>query len=73
MNHLKTKLPIEILNEGDYYIYLLSIIHFKRTLISKDIKPISIKFEVEGNFWPTEFSITKRPGVIAEISKWDII
>ena len=69
--HIKSRIPIEVLNEGTYELRLISGIHYQYWITDPDGKVPTIFFSVQGGFSRSPYWLTKRPGLLAPTCRWD--
>jgi len=72
-NILKVRIPIEILNEGEYRVVLDGGLHKIEWLYNPDECDISVQFSVSGGLSKSPFWIHARKGIIAPILDWEIL
>ena len=70
-NTLRMKLPMEILNEGDYYITLDCSLHNVRWLFNPFENLVSIKFGIKGGLSNSPHWLERRVGILAPEIKWN--
>ena len=71
-NELRSRLPVELLNEGRHTVVLDGGIHKKRWLFNPELdKVVSTAFEMFGRETDSEYWQTKRMGVIAPLLNWE--
>jgi lipopolysaccharide transport system ATP-binding protein len=70
-NVIKSKIPIEFLNIGDYRIGFLASIHFKEWISPPENNRISLGFEII-DLNGSEYFRFQRPTIISPILDWDI-
>jgi len=69
-NTISTRLPTEVLNEGDYWIVLDGGLHNIRWLFNPMKSDIGLRFSLSGGLSQSPFWINARQGVIAPILSW---
>lgn len=70
-NHIKGRLPANLLNAGTYKIKIISSIHAKEWLIDPDSSQVKIEFNVFHGKKPSPIWIEGRGGLMAPIIKWE--
>lgn len=71
-NILRMKMPMEILNEGDYMVVLDCSLH-KKWLFNPFENGVSVKFGIKGGLSDSPYWIKGRAGLLAPIIYWDLI
>ena len=66
-NEFKIKIPKNILNEGEYYIHLISSIHNTLWIFEPMINSPYVQLKIAGGLSKSKLWISKRPGVLAPI------
>ncbi|HEV9036985.1 MAG TPA: ABC transporter ATP-binding protein, partial [Puia sp.] len=69
---MKTTIDTSILNEGKYYVYLLSSIHCVRMLLTPNDN-ICLGFEIIGNRGHSPYWFQRRPVILAPFIPWNNI
>jgi len=69
IHRIKTYIDTSSLNEGTYFVYLLSSIHCVEMLVS-EADSICLKFELLGNRGDSPFWFNKRNSILAPYTKW---
>ncbi len=70
INTIEGEIPSHFLNEGVYYIKLMTGIHFQEWIINPSEEAPSMEYEVQGGLSSSPFWTIKRPGLCAPILKW---
>lgn len=68
----KTKLPNLYLNQGEYLITLLVILHYKEFILNRDNSNIELKLEIKSIDFKTPFQIQKRIGLLTPVVNWKL-
>lgn len=73
-NHvrLRAKLPLEILNNGDYRLMLIALLHNRQWLINIDNNTPSVDFSLDGLINSSPYCLERRPGFFAVNIPWRI-
>ena len=71
-NILTGEIPEHFLNEGEYYIFLLSTLHFIQDIINPEEDSPCLKLHVQGGLSESPYWTLKRPGVCAPVLEWKI-
>ena len=69
-NTLTGEIPSHFLNEGEYYIYLSSSLHYIQWLVNPNEDSPCLKLNIQGGLSDSPFWTIKRPGVCAPVLKW---
>ncbi|MFN4152330.1 MAG: hypothetical protein ACK4IX_15425, partial [Candidatus Sericytochromatia bacterium] len=72
-NHFQVDFPSNLLNEGEYYIHLISSIHFKKWIFEPNLNSPKIQINIQGGLSESDFWISKRAGILAPIFKYEKI
>lgn len=72
-NILRSKLPLEILNEGIYRIELIGGLHFREWFFQPMYSSPSIILIIQDGLSSSPLWTQKRPGLLAPVLKWEII
>lgn len=70
--HLQAKLPINTLNEGKYFIEIVSGLHYRKWYIEPGVGP-KISFEIAGGLSNSPLWISNRKGILAPVLKWQTV
>jgi lipopolysaccharide transport system ATP-binding protein len=71
-NVLTGEIPNYFLNEGEYYIYLSSSLHFIQWLVDPEKDAPCLKLHIQGGLSNSPLWMIKRPGVCAPLLKWSV-
>lgn len=69
-NTLIAKMPVKLLNTGDYTVQLISGIHNDQSIISRTDSNITISFSLEGNSERSNRWTYLRPTIITPLLEW---
>lgn len=69
---LTTKIPLEILNEGTYFIELIGGLHFRKWFFEPNKGNPTLQISIGGMLSQSPFWMVKRPGSIAPHIEWSI-
>jgi len=72
-NILKSKIPINLLNEGRFIIEVIGSLHFRQWLFEPREKAPSIVLLIQGGLSESPYWLFKRPGILAPIIQWELI
>lgn len=72
-NALHMKLPIEILNEGDYSVALECRLHNVKRLYNSLVTSTSVKFGIQGGLSNSPHWTKKREGIFAPVIQWELV
>ena len=72
-NILRMKMPMEILNEGDYQVVLDGGLHKIQWLYNPLKCDISVNFSISGGLSHSPYWVHVRQGIIAPLIKWKIV
>jgi hypothetical protein len=73
-NTLCMKIPVEILNEGDYSVAMECKLHNVRSWLFNPIENIiSVKFGVQGGLSNSPHWTKKRDGIFAPVVQWELV
>jgi lipopolysaccharide transport system ATP-binding protein len=72
-NRIRMRMPMEILNEGDYTVVLDGGLQKIQWLYHHDRSDISVKFSVSGGISRSPFWLHGRSGLLAPIIHWENI
>ena len=70
---LRSMLPPQILNEGEYKIEIIGGIHFKEWILHPGGNNPHIFVKIEGGLSSSHFWAAKRPGIVAPLIEWSEI
>lgn len=70
VNKFTTKIPSELLNEGNYKIEIMASLHNRKWLIEPGKDLCSVSFSISGGLSKSPFWYSARPGVMAPIIPW---
>lgn len=70
-NHLKTRLPLEILNDGEYTLQLIAGVRGSHPILSRTDSNVTIAVSLSGNYRRSNVWDVKRPSMIAPILNWE--
>ncbi len=70
-NILKSQLPKQLLNEGNYTIELIGGLHFIKWLFEPRKKNPSINIEIQGGLSNSPYLTHKRPTILSPILEWE--
>lgn len=68
---IRTKIPYRWLNEGEYRIELLILIHGQKALVDANSSAPSVYLQIEGGLSDSLRFLSKRPGILAPVLKWE--
>ena len=69
-NHIKGKIPANLLNAGTYRIKMISSIHAKEWLIDPDSSQVKIELNVTHGIKPSPIWVEGRGGIFAPSITW---
>lgn len=69
---LRSRIPMRLLNEGNYVIKLIGGLHCREWLFEPNASLAEISIEIQGGLSDAVYWTNKRPGVIAPAIKWEI-
>jgi len=69
---LKSRLPIDLLNEGRYYIELIGGLRNRVWFYGPKSNSVKLFFELRGNLSKSPMWNSKRAGILAPVIKWEI-
>ena len=72
-NILRSKIPVNLLNEGYYRIELIGGLHFRKWLFEPLVNSPSVNLIIQGGLSQSPLWIQKRPGMIAPILAWEVV
>jgi lipopolysaccharide transport system ATP-binding protein len=72
-NTMRMKLPIDILNEGDYSVALDCRLHNVRRLFNLFDNIVSVKFGIHGGLSNSPQWTKKREGIFAPVIQWELV
>ncbi len=68
----RSKIPLEILNEGSYRLECISSIHYKEWLFEPGVSAPTIQISLQGPLSRSPFWKLKRPGSLAPVLRWEV-
>lgn len=71
-NVLLGEIPSHFLNEGEYFIYLSSSLHFIQWLVDPEKDAPCLKLHIQGGLSNSPLWMIKRPGICAPLLKWTV-
>ena len=72
LNVFRSKLPTRLLNEGSYYLELLSALYYRQWLIEPGVNAPTINLSIAGGLSDSPYWMIKRPGALAPVLGWTI-
>ncbi len=71
-NVFESDIPTRFLNEGSYRIEIFQAFYCKYGVIEPGNNSPSISFSIKGGLSDSPYWISKRPGLLAPVMKWQI-
>lgn len=68
--HVKSRVPMELLNEGDYRLGLLVALYFREWIAEPGARGPEIILPVRGALSESPYWVTRRPGLLAPAIRW---
>lgn len=72
INRISSKMPLQILNDGDYTVQLIAGVHQSHPILSRDESKILIQLTVQGGSDRSAFWHSSRPSMIAPVIAWEV-
>jgi len=69
---ISSRMPLQILNDGDYTVQLIAGIHQSHPILSRDGSQVLIQFTIQGNASRSAFWNSTRPSAIAPVIRWNL-
>ena len=71
VNKIRSKIPPRFLNEGVYRIEMIGGLYNRQWLYEPNVNSPSIYLNIQGGLSDSPYWMTKRPGVLAPVLKWE--
>ena len=68
---IRSKIPERLLNEGEYYLELISSLHFRQWITEPGKSSPRISFSIHGSLSDSPYWMVKRPGILAPVIVWE--
>lgn len=69
-NHLCSRMPSRLFNEGAYRIEMMGSLHFRKWLFGAGASAPAVFLTVQGGLSDSPYWMAKRPGVLAPVLPW---
>jgi lipopolysaccharide transport system ATP-binding protein len=69
-NHLRSPLPMRLLNQGTYRLDLLISLYYREWISNPDHGAPSISLTIQGGLSDSPYWMVRRPGVLAPVCVW---
>ena len=70
---LRSRVPPQLLNEGEYTLELMVGLHYREWLIPPGGNAPSISLSIRGGLSKSPYWISKRPGALAPVLEWSAV
>jgi lipopolysaccharide transport system ATP-binding protein len=72
-NHVRSRLPANFLNEGDYHLKLVASLYNRMWLVNPFKNHVSIDLRIRGGLSESPYWTAKRGGIVAPIFPWAVV
>lgn len=69
-NTIRSRLPLEVLNEGTYRVELVGGLHFRKWFFEPMVSAPSVLLRVQGDLSSSPYYMERRPVLLAPILRW---
>jgi lipopolysaccharide transport system ATP-binding protein len=70
---LRSRLPKQFLNEGNYRLELISSLHFREWILEPGNNAPHIALVIQGGLSDSPYWMAKRPGILAPVLEWQSV
>ena len=72
-HELSSRIPLELLNEGEYRVELFLGLHHEKWIAEPGVNSPGISFSLSGKISDSPYWVERRPGILAPNLRWDSI